>query len=291
MKRLIGLIICTLLLCSMSGLAYNITTEEDKTTINDDVPIWEFADSWRYDIGRLFLQLNQSGQFIKLDLSLDNLLTNVVGVTSTSYEMSISGNIAGIFDYDDGSGTTLGGILFMTRVSGDLQIRQSDLAAEEAIIVIKSIALLLEHPLPLPIPIPVPLTITITIIQETPRPLIDFPLFDGKIGIIPETDLITSIKVESIALKILHIFIPDIPEEIIIEQNVTLPMLLYSATQEEITVSGVNYTAYNINFYEGLLGSIYYAPTAGNYIKALADISTPEIIFSVNGELTETTYK
>jgi len=275
----------------MSGLAYNITTEVEKTQIDDDVPIWDDGDAWRYNIGRLFFQLNQSGQFIKLDLSLDNLLADVIGVSATSYKIGISGNIAGIFDYDDASGTTLGGILFMTRVSGDLQIRQADLAAEEATIVIKSIALLLEHPISLPIPIPIPLTITITIIQETPRPLIDFPLYDGKIGVIPETDLITKIKVESIVLRILHAFIPDIPEEIILEQNVTLPMLLYSATEEEITVSGGNYTAYNINFYEGLLGSIFYAPTAGNYVKALADISTPEIMLSIKGELKETTYK
>ena len=280
-----------LLLCSMSGLAYNITTEVEKTQIDDDVPIWDDGDAWRYNIGRLFFQLNQSGQFMNLDMLIDNLLTDVIGVSSTTYAVSISGTIAGTFDYDDASGTTLGGILFMTKVSGNLQIRQADLAAEEATIVIKSIALLLEHPISLPIPIPIPLTITISIIQETPRPLIDFPLYDGKIGVIPETDLITSIKVESIVLKILHIINSDFPEEIYIEQNVTLPMLLYSATEEEITVSGGNYTAYNINFYEGLLGSIYYAPAAGNYVKAQADISTPEIMLSIKGELKDTTYK
>ncbi len=291
MKRLVSLVLCTLLMCSMSGLAYNITTEIDGISLDDDVPIWENGNSWRYEIGRLNFQLNQTGQVMSLDLSLNDLLISVMGQTATSYQMSLSGNIAGIFDYNDGAGTTLGGILFITKVSGDLEIRQADLAASEANIVIKSIALLLEHPFVLPIPIPIPLTITIKIIQDIPRPLIDFPLYDGKQGIIAETALYTSLRVESIVLKILHSFLSDVPEEIYLEQNVTLPMLMYTAKEEQITVLGKNYTAYNIEFFQGLLGSLYYAPSAGNYIKALANISTPEIMLDVKGELKETTYR
>ncbi len=291
MKRLVCLILCTMLMFSMSGLAYNITTEIDSITIDDDVPIWENGDSWRYEIGKLNFQLNQTGQIMSLDLSLNDLLVSVVGITATSYQMSLSGNIGGIFDYDDGAGTTLGGILFITKISGDLKIRQADLAAEEANIVIRSIALLLNHPFMFPIPIPLPLTITINIIQETPRPLIDFPLYDGKEGILPETTLSTNLRVESIVLKILHSLLSDFPEEIYLEQNVTLPMLMYTAKEEQVTVLGKNYTAYNIEFFQGLLGSLYYAPSAGNYIKALAEINTNDIMLDIKGELKETTYK
>ena len=278
-----------LLICSIPGLAYNISTETDKITIDDDVPIWEIGDSWRYNIGKLKLQLNNSGQIISLDLSLNDLLIRVDGITTTSYKMSVSGNIGGIFDFDDG-GTSLGGILFITKISGSLQIRQADLAAEQANLVIKSIAILLEHPLILPIPIPFPLTITINIIQDTPRSLIDFPLYNGKEGIISETSLSTSLKIESIVLRILHSFISDVPEEIYFEQIVDLPMLMYSATEEDITVSGKNYTAYNIDFFQGLIGSIYYAPSVGNYLKANTEIKTNDIEIIIKGELTETTY-
>jgi hypothetical protein len=275
---------------SVPGLGINLNNEKGSTTIDDDVPTWDESDSWRYGIGNIFFQLNQSGQFMTLDMSIDELLVDVLGSTDTSYQLSISGDIGGIFDYDDGAGTTLGGILFITKISGDLQINKSDLACKQANIVIRSIALLLEHPFMFPIPIPLPLTLTIDVLQDTPRPLIDFPLFDGKQGILPETSISTSIRVESIVLRILSSILPDIPEEIYIEQNVSLPMLMYTATEEQVPVHAGNYTAYKIEFFEGIFGSLYYAPAAGNYIKAVAEINTEEIIVEIKGELKETTY-
>jgi len=290
MKRFVYLIVCILLLCSMQVLAFNVSTKTDNLTTDDDVPVWEIEDFWRYDIGKLYFQLNNSGQVISLDISLKDLLVRVDGLTETSYKMTLSGNIGGIFDFDDGEGKTLGGILFITKISGSFQIQKQDLATEQATIVIRSIALLLEHPLMFPIPIPIPLTITINIIQDNPRPLIGFPLYDGKEGIIQETNLSTNIKVESIALKILHSLVSDFPEEIYQEQNVILPKLMYSVKEEEISLPGKNYTAYNIEFFQGLLGSIYYAPLAGNYAKATVEIDTGDIIIKLKGELTETSY-
>jgi hypothetical protein len=291
MKRLIGLFVCSIMVFSVTGLAYNVTTDFDNISMDDDVPIWENGYAWRYNIGKFSFQLNQSGQLMSLDMSLTDLLIDVIGTTTTSYKLSVSGNINGLFDYDDGAGTKIGGILFITKISsGEIKIRQADLAAEQAYFVIKSIALVLEHPLA-PIPIPIPLTITINIIQETPRSLIDFPLYDGKEGIIPESDISANIRVESFVLKILHSLISSFPEEIYVEQNVTLPMLLYTATEEQVSVEAGNYTAYNIEFFQGLLGSIYYAPVAGNYIKAVAEINTMDIMFDVKGELKDTTYR
>ena len=246
MRRLISLIICMLLLFSIHGLAFNIKTETENLTIDDDVPTWEKGNFWRYNIGKLHFELNNSGQIVVLDLSLNDLLVTVDGITATTYNMGISGNIGGIFDFDSGNGTTLGGILFISKVSGTLQISQVNLSAEEANIVIRSIALLLEHPLMFNIPIPIPLTITINIVQDTPRPLIDFPLYDGKEGIIPETNLSASIKLESILLKVLHSLLGIFPEEIYMEQNITLPTLMYTANEEVVSTPDGNYTAYNI---------------------------------------------
>ena len=290
MKRLVCIIVCTLLLFSMTSLANNIKTDVKTITMDDEVPVWENGNSWRYNIGKLSFQLNQSGQLMSLDMSLSDLLIEVIGTTTTSYKLSVSGNINGLFDYDDGAGTTIGGILFITKVTGELKIRQADLAAEQANFVIKSIALVLEHPLA-PIPLPIPLTITINVLQESPRPLIDFPLYDGKEGIIPETNITANIRVESFVLKILHSLINGFPEEIYVEQNVTLPTLLYTAKEEQVSVEAGNFTAYNIEFFQGLLGSIYYAPAAGNYIKAVAEINTMDIMLDVKGELKDTTYR
>jgi hypothetical protein len=271
-------------------MAYNITNEVETITMDDDVPVWEVGDTWVYNVAKASFQLNQSGQMMSLDLSLTDLEISVLGTTSSTYKLTLSGDIGGLFDYDDGAGTNLGGILFITSISGELEINQANLAAEQTNIIIKSIAILLEHPFILPIPIPLPMTITLDIRQETPRSLLDFPLFDGKEGLIPETDLITSIKVESIVLRILNSFTADIPEEIYLEQNFTLPMLLYSVKEEQVPVEAGNYTAYNIEFFQGLLGSLYYAPDVGNYIKATAELNTMDMMFDIKGELTSTTY-
>jgi hypothetical protein len=277
-------------MCSVTSLAYNVTTEFDNKTMDDDVPTWEIGNSWNYDISKLYFKLNQSGQSMTLDISISDLLVDVLGTTDTAYRTTVSGNIGGIFDYDDGANTTLGGILFITKISGDLNIRITDLAAEQANIVIRSIALVLEHPFFIPIPIPIPLTITINIVQDTPRPLIDFPLYDGKEGIIPETNISANIKVDSIVLKILHSIMSDFPEEIYLEQTITLPMLLYTIKEELVSVEAGNFTAYKIEFFQGLFGSLYYAPVVGNYIKAVAEINEMDFQLKIKGELKDTNY-
>jgi hypothetical protein len=281
-------------MCSIPGLALNVETikQTEIALMDDEVPIWEVDNSWGYDIDKISFQLNQSGKSLILNLSTDNLLNvKVKTITETSYQLSISGKLEGEFNYKDETGTNIGGLLFFTRItSGNLQIRIADLAAEEVKIIIKTIALVFEHPLFIPVPIPIPLEITISITPDTPRPLIDFPLYNGKIGLISESNLSITITAGSIILQILNFIKPDFPSEINFDQKVALPMLLYNTTEEEVTVGETTYTAYNIGYYLGLIGSIYYAPLAGNIVKAIAEIKTNDIIFELQGELKESTY-
>ncbi len=289
-----GLILCMLLIFSIPGVALKIETIKQTgiTTMEDDVPVWEVDDSWGYDIEKISFQLNQSGKSLILNLSTDNILDIKVKETSeTSYQLSVSGKFEGKFSYKDETGTNIGGILFFTRISsGNIQIRKADLAAEEVKITIKSIALILDHPFFIPVPIPIPLEFTIEIIPNTPRPLIDFPLFDGKIGLISESNLSIKITAGSIILRILHFIKSDFPSEISFDQQVAIPMLLYNTTEEEVTVGEMTYNAYNIEYFLGLIGYIYYAPSAGNLVKAAAEIKTDDIMFELNGEIKETTY-
>jgi len=293
MKRLIVLILCTLLMCSIPGLALKIEPikQTELVSIDDDVPVWDVGNSWGYDIEKLSFQLNQSGRSLVLNLSSDSILDVKVKDTSeTSYKLGISGKLDGVFIYSDETGVNIGGPLFFTRISGNLQIRQSDLAAESTKININTVALVLDHPLFIPVPIPIPLDIEIIFSPNMSRPLIDFPLYDGKLGLISDTNLSVSINAGSIILKILHFIKSDFPSEIFFDQEVNIPMLLYTAAEEMITVGEKTYTAYNIEYFQGLIGSIYYAPLAGNIIKAEAEISTNNIIFELNCELKETTY-
>jgi hypothetical protein len=297
MKRMIGVILCMLLLGSLTGitqcLATNTVLQKTSTTsMEDDVPIWDVGDSWTYLIDTCNVQFFESGQLIGINLSMDSFLVEVKETTATSYVLGISGKIQGSFEYDDGAGTTLAGRLYFTKISGTMQLRKADLAVEEALVVIRGIALLKEHPLPISIPIPVPLTITLNVEQSAPRPLIDFPLYDGKEGIISEAHLSANIKVESIVLKILNIFNSEIPKEIILDQVMDIPMLLYTANAEEVTVQAGTFTAYDITFFEGLLGSIYYASATGNIIKAEAEMDIPDqLAIRFHGELKQTNYE
>lgn len=280
-------------MCSIPGLALNVETinQAEMATMDDDVPIWAVDNSWGYDITKISYQLNQSGENLRLDLTSDSILEiKVKNITATSYILSISGKLDGTFSYDNGAGITLGGTLFFTRVSGNIKIRQADLAAEETKITIKTIAIIFDHPLFLPIPIPVPMEITINFNPDVPRPLIDFPLYDGKLGLISWINLSTSIKAESIVLRILHILRRNIPSEISFDQVVEIPILLYTTTEDQINVGGTTYTAYDIEYYLGLIGFIYYAPLAGNIIKVSAGINTADIMLEFDGELKETNY-
>jgi len=172
-----------------------------------------------------------------------------------------------------------------------MEVSQSDLAFMSGELKLKSIALLKEHPISLPIPIPMPMTITFNLVNGMPRPFIDFPLFDGKTWFINETSISSDLKVESIVLKILNIFKPDIPPSLNFDYPIDLPQLFYNASIEDVTVKAGTFSAYNIVFVEGLIGSIYYAPVVGNMIKAQAEFSVEDMLsFRFNGELKDYHY-
>jgi len=296
MKKFIVLAIIMIVICSFSTVAktdiYNQVSEKiNSLNMDDDVPTWAVGNYWTYEVDTLTVQFNESGQIINIDLTVKNLKLEVKSKVSDIYVLDVSGKIAGSFLFDDGAGLKISGNLYFTRFSGEINLYQSNLSLQNGNLVLKSIALLRDHPLSIPVPIPIPLTITFNVENNIPRSLIDFPLFDGKMGFVAESFVSANIKVESIVLVILNIFKPDIPPEIYFEYEMALPELIYNATIETITVDPGPFSAYNIAFYEGLLGSIYYAPTVGNMIKALAELNIEDTIYlKFNGELKEYNY-
>jgi hypothetical protein len=296
MKRFVVLIIAMLMICSFSAIAktnvYNPISEKiNALNMDDDVPTWAVNNYWTYDVDTLTFDIIQEAQIINLNLTVNNLKLKVISTDSDIYTLDVSGKIAGSFLYDDGVSTRLVGNLYFTSFSGIIQVRQSDLALENGKLVIRSIALLKEHPLAIKIPIPIPLTITLNLENNLPRPFIDFPLSDGKMGFVTESLVSANIKVESIVLKILNIFYPDVPPEVNFEQQVDVPELMYNATLENTTVIAGMFESYKIAFYEGLLGSVYYASVPGNLIKAEAELNIEDMInFKFNGELKEFSY-
>jgi hypothetical protein len=278
MKKIICVFLSMLFIISAPNIISQVNSDKstkntDTANFDDDVPVWEVGDSWTYTLNPLSFELNQSGSFVSLNISMTDLFVDVVEATDDSYTLKISGSITGSFNFDDGAGTQIAGVFLLTRIiSGSIQLRKADIALLEAHIIIRGIALLIEHPFPINMRIPIPLTLTVNVLQNAPRPLIDFPLFDGKENILNESSVSVDFKLESIVLRILNIFFPDIPAEIFFEQTVNTPMLAYSAIIENVTVPAGTFSAYNILFFEGMLGDLYYAPTAGSIVKAEAGL-------------------
>ena len=286
MKRFIILVIIMLVMCSFSSVAkiniYNQSSEKnDPLKMDDDVPTWQVGNYWTYEVDTLNLSLNESGQIFTINFTMNNLNLEVTSTVTDTYVLDVSGKIEGSFLYDDGAGKRLAGNLYFTSFSGNIVVHQSDLALKNGNLVLRSIALLREHPFlsTLPFPLPIPLTITFNLENNMPRPFIDFPLFDGKMGFIVESLISANIKVESIVLKILNIFIPTVPAELFFEQQINLPEIIYNATVENITVKAGMFSAYKIALYEGLLGSINYAPGVGNIIKTEAEMNLEDSLY------------
>jgi len=292
--KILAIFISILFLVSI-GASANTFSESNfnkqTSTMDDNTPTWSLGNIWTYDINTIEFQLNESGQTIELSLAVNDLELKVSSETQTAYVLDLKGKISGSFAYDDGAGMTLGGSLYFTKFSGILNVGKDNLTAHREYVVINSIALLTEHPIPIPLPLPIPLKITIEVDHPTPRPLLVFPLFDGKIVLVEGVHITANIKVESIVLRILNLINPEIPAEIVLDQGLYLPQLLYDVAPEEVTVTAGIYDAYNLAFFEGLLGSLYYAPVAGNLIKAQAELDVPDSFYlNFDGELKSTNY-
>jgi hypothetical protein len=277
-KKLTIIIFCIILLSSFTvtpkNLSINDNTEEKSETLSDeDAPIWQNDDYWSYDIDTLEITVIQSGTQIVMDLTIDEFKPIVTSVTQSTYNLDLSGKVRGSFSFDDGSGSNFGGDLIYTKMSGDMQVRKTDLATMSGTIIIKSIAILRENPLS--IPLPLPLTITVSMSHSSPRPFIDFPLYEGKIGTISEAPTNIEIKAESFILRILNIFIPEIPAEIIIPYEFEIPLIPYLIYQENISVQAGTFNTYNAELGLGLVGNSYYSPDAGNIVKLDINLDLP----------------
>lgn len=294
MKKHINVFLCIMIigLPNITGLVITNNLKQMNSFIVDDVPSWNLKDSWSFYVSRFQTNFSMSGALIDFDTYSDNLTIRMIGYSELFYILELSGNLKGSFFYESGEGIILKGNLFFTKVSGNLYIRKNDLAYDKLQIIIKGIALLVQHPLQFNIPIPLPLTITINVKQNNPRPFIDFPLFDGKQGLINETIISADIKIESIVLQILSFFFESIPYGIYYKDTYNIPVFNYFAKNENISVIAGAFNAYNISFAWNLFGSVYYAPLVGNIIKIESIIEVPdEFLVLCIGELKDYYYQ
>ena len=278
MKKQIIVFLCITIigLSNTTNLVIANNLKEIKSFKVDEVPVWKPDDSWTFYVNRLQTNFSLTGAVITLDASMDNLTVKVIGYSELFYILGLSGDIKGNFYYESSEGMVVNGYLLFTKTSGNIYVRKNNLAIEKTQIVIKGIVLITRRPTQIPIPIPLPLTITINIKQNTTRPFIDFPLYDGKQGTINETVISIDIRFDSIVLQFLSFFFESIPYFIYYKQTYNIPMLNYTTKNENISVTAGMFNTYNISFSWDLFGSIYYAPLVGNIIKIESVLDIPD---------------
>jgi len=106
MKRIIGLIICILVISSFSVGGQKLFTNNIKQTPNvntfdDDVPIWQIGEKWIFEMETLYIETFSSSATIRLDAAMKNLVFELKTISETQYQLDISGNITLHMKIDD----------------------------------------------------------------------------------------------------------------------------------------------------------------------------------------------
>ena len=131
-KKIIGILVVTLLIVSMLPMVESLGTTNERTpkiravssAINGyaDVPVWENGDYWSYDIEIQFTALVVSGV-----IKLNDLHFEVTYVGSEYYLLDFNGDVTGSISIID----ILGGDIQNSAIDGKARVRKSDLAIEE----------------------------------------------------------------------------------------------------------------------------------------------------------------
>ncbi|MCK4415536.1 MAG: hypothetical protein KAU84_00130 [Thermoplasmatales archaeon] len=261
-KKLLGIFVCMLLIATMaipiSALNdFNKSNTLDvanvpKTTSTDaDVPVWETGDSWTYEIE--MTSRTDPNETMKYTLSGDLVFT-VVDDTGDHYTLEGIGESISIVGNIGKLGLKSSRIITFNT---DLVVRKSDLGVSSYYYMFKGIAFITLGIIIIPFPIQVQVYRNSEFTPE--RPLLPFPLFDGKNGTFNSVTL----KEDWATTMFWGLITAD-------EGNGSGHTVTsdYICTAEQITVPAGTYEVYNVTTYEhGNYARLYYNTTVGNTVK------------------------
>jgi len=168
----------------------SLTQKENKqlstTSSEDDVPVWETCQWWKYKIDDIDIDFEEEGILIHIHGAIDELTLHVVDDSGDSYQVevqqtAICGNGSFFIDLNESGRIDITGELKDTTIEGLISFRKSDLGIEQVNIIISGIFkgkindLIIELPFAIPI-IRLNATINVTAGFDVPYTLIDFPL-------------------------------------------------------------------------------------------------------------------
>lgn len=262
-KKIVGIFVCMLLIATMaipiSALNKDGKLENKPISIVADVPTWEVGDSWTYDT-RYYQAVKENNTIVAVwDGSLE-LTLEVIDDTGDMYTLHANAKpVQGLFD--------LPGKIDMktTRFSyfdTTVKLYKSNLAIIENEYMFKAILLLTLGPIPLPIPIQMQVYMLSKF--EPAWELLPFPLYDGKTGYTPQSNLNQTWD--------MNMFWGIIPVQSDSNEG-WVGNATYQCVNESITVPAGTYDVYRINssvkfneYGEDWYRS-YYCEDVGNIVK------------------------
>jgi len=255
-KKIIGIIICTLLLSTFLTTASakinlkQITKQLETTIIeDDDVPVWEIGYSWTYTG-----ELDAGDESMPMYLLLHEACFYVNDDAGDTYKVNFGGDIEGEFTIDPDTPITL----ILDDLTGNVEFTKSNLG-------IKSIGLFASGQLKIGgTTLPFPATAEVSINYGGTQDLIDFPIFVGKSWVVPGIDVIVDIKVKIFGI-LDHTFHFEEITNVLHAECVDL---------DNVTAGGNNYTAYKITY--GDSRGFHYCPDVGNLVLVEFDPGDPD---------------
>lgn len=212
-KKIIGILICGMLLTTCLVVARPIERNNDTPNrtepvplqTNVDAPIWEVGDTWTYKIDDITLSYNSTSQSVYLALSIDQLPLQVTAVNDNSYTASFTTTVSGELKIDmmTDSGPLKLDITFSNlAVSGSIEIEKTNLGIQSVAAEMKGrfrVDIIEQHFINLPLHrIPVPMRMNITADFDTPFAMLTFPLDTHMMWDAPGGSLTVNGKIHSV---------------------------------------------------------------------------------------------
>lgn len=330
--KIIVILLCVMLLTTGVVLAVPAPKDmitrmktNQVSPVSDVVPIWRVGDTWTYKIQNISLNFEENNQTINLILTIDQLPLRVTSDSGDSYSLSFStkGSGHGVIDVTTDQGPLNAEINFQdATIQGSIVIEKTKLGIQSmdaklhgtfhlTIIEFPGGQLPFSH-------LPIPVTMNVTLGFSNPVAVLSFPMDTGTIWNLSASDLTVNGDIHSIWLNIIHFvnmimgifgnnFLPPEIDALLPNVNIKdalttfglpnvfstpeIPGLFACGNKTTVTVTAGTFDAYNISIAEGI-GTIYYAPTAGNVIKISGNFhDIIPYIQDLNMELSSTTYQ
>jgi hypothetical protein len=302
------------------------TETRQVSPVSADVPVWHMGNTWTYKVDNISVNFQENNQTIFLTMSIDQLPLTVSSDSGDSYTLSFSTKASGhgIIDVITDQGRLNMQINFNNAaIQGSVIIEKTELG-------IQSVAATLHGTFHLTIiqwpgggqppfsHLPIPVTMNVTLGSSSPIAFLSFPMEVGAVWNLSAADLTVNGEIHSIWLNIIHFinmimglfgqnFLPPEIEVLLPVVNIKdalaafgignvfsvpeVPGIFSCENITTVTVPAGTYQAYDISIAQGV-GSVFYAPTAGNIIKLKGNFhDLIPYIQDLNMELISTTYQ